>query len=128
MRKNVLLVEDDTVLGEVYCRVLQKAGLNVLHTSTSKAAINAAKKNPPDLVVLDIILGKENGFVFLKHLRREAKTMDVPVVIVTNLQTSEIGLKEELSTSLGVVGVYTKSQLSLKKLTEIAVSVLKQHD
>lgn len=119
MSQKVLLVEDDQALTEVYTRALKKAKFAVLSASSVSKALITASKHKPNVIVLDVILGQENGFQLLKKLRREPSTMDIPVVIVTNLLTSEVGMQQELRVSLGVVGVYTKSQLSLKKLVQI---------
>ncbi len=119
MSKTVLLVEDDTALSEVYTRALKQANLKVYVASDVEMAMRKAQKHKPDVMLLDIILGPQNGFQLLKRLRREPGTMDIPVIIVTNLLTSEVGMQQELRVSLGVVGIYTKSQLSLKKLVQI---------
>lgn len=119
MSKTVLLVEDDAALSEVYARALKQAKLKVYVASDVETAMTKAQRHQPDVMLLDIILGPQNGFQLLKRLRREPNTMDIPVIIITNLLTSEVGMQQELRVSLGVVGIYTKSQLSLKKLVQI---------
>lgn len=119
MSKTVLLVEDDAALTEVYVRALKRANLKVYAANNVETAMTKAQKHRPNVMLLDVILGPQNGFQLLKRLRREPNTMDIPVIIVTNLLTSEVGMQQELRVSLGVVGIYTKSQLSLKKLVQI---------
>lgn len=116
MSQTVLLVEDDRALVEVYVQALRQAGLKPIVAHNIEQAMQEALERQPKVVVLDIILGQQNGFQLLKRMRRERATMDIPVIIVTNLLTSEVGMQQELRVSLGVVGIYTKSQLSLKKL------------
>ena len=119
MPQKVLLVEDDKALSEVYTQALEQAGLKVRVATNVDDAMRMAQKHHPKVILLDIILGQQNGFQLLKRMRREPSTMDTPVIIVTNLLTTEVGMQQELRVSLGVVGIYTKSQLSLKKLVQI---------
>lgn len=67
-------------------------------------------------MILDIVLGDSNGFDLLKKLRRQDGAHTIPVLIVTGLNTDEIGLNKELCVSLNIIGIYTKSQFAITKL------------
>lgn len=119
MEKNVLLIEDDQLLAEVYQKSLASEGLNVFMADDTQTAMKLFDKNQIGIIVLDIVLGDTNGFELLKRLRRRAGSHIIPVVIVTGLNTDEVGLNKELCVSLNIIGIYTKSQFSVGKLVEV---------
>lgn len=119
MEKNVLLIEDDQLLAEVYQKSLASEGLNVFMADDTQTAMKLFDKNQIGIIVLDIVLGDTNGFELLKRLRRRAGSNMIPVVIVTGLNTDEVGLNKELCVSLNIIGIYTKSQFSVGKLVEV---------
>ena len=128
MKTSVLIVEDDKLLAEVYQKSLIAEGLDVLVAYDSKKALTIFANNSIGLVVLDIVLGDSNGFEFLKQFRKHAGTQRIPIVIVTGLNTDEVGLNKELSVSLNIIGIYTKSQFAVSKLVEVVKYGLKNNE
>lgn len=116
--KKVLIAEDDYLLAEVYQKCLLGAGIDAVIASDSNSAIKLFKTKRIDLVILDIVLGDGNGFDLLKKFRRQVGAKSIPVIIVTGLNTDEIGLNKELCVSLNIIGIYTKSQFAVSKLVE----------
>jgi DNA-binding response OmpR family regulator len=80
MADKVLIVEDDANLLETLKYNLHKEGYDVTTASDGEQAIKAARKEKPDLIILDIMLPKLNGFEVCRILRKE---MTVPVLILT---------------------------------------------
>ena len=76
----VLLIEDDRDLDEVLSFALRRAGFTPLVAYDSPTALSLLRRDPPDLVVLDINLGPWNGFDLLEELRTFSA---VPVIILT---------------------------------------------
>lgn len=87
----ILIVEDDTFLAGMY---VTKLGLEHFKTELAvdgKAGVDKAKKFKPDLILLDVLLPKMNGFDVLKELKRDPATEAIPVVLLTNLgQKSDV--------------------------------------
>jgi DNA-binding response OmpR family regulator len=82
---NVLIVDDDPDLVELVRRWLARAGHQVDHAATGPAALAALAADPlPDLVLLDVLLPRIDGFALLKRLRAEERTRRLPVVIVSS--------------------------------------------
>ncbi len=82
----VLLVEDDLALRETLAYTLQKEGYRVLATLDGAAAIELARRERPDLILLDIMLPGIDGFEVCRVLRRETNT---PIVMLT-ARTDEV--------------------------------------
>jgi DNA-binding response OmpR family regulator len=86
MDGKVLVVEDDKTLLETLEYNLEKQGYEVLTATDGLAALEKARENQPDLILLDVLLPKMDGFEVCRILRRE---MNVPILMLT-ARTEEI--------------------------------------
>lgn len=82
--KNLLLIEDDKHLAEMYAKKFQNSGFEVTITKNGPTGIEEARKNKYDVLVLDIMLPGISGIEVLELLRTDVKTAKIPVVIYTN--------------------------------------------
>ncbi|NCQ16217.1 response regulator [Candidatus Falkowbacteria bacterium] len=92
----ILLVEDDSFLLGMYATKFEMENFKVITAEDGEKAVRAALKELPDIILLDIILPKQNGFEVLRQLKADQSTANVPVILLTNLsQKDEIeqGLK-----------------------------------
>jgi len=119
MKKNVLVVEDDQLLAEVYRHVLQNDGFKVEIANDYQTALSKFKAKRISIVVLDIILGGKNGFEVLKAFRMQPGGREVPIVIITGMNTQDLDMDKELMVSLNILGVHTKSQFSIKEFSNL---------
>lgn len=76
----ILIAEDEPTVSDVVSRYLAREGFNVLQAWDGESAVELAREHPPDLVVLDLMLPKMDGFEVFRELRRHGP---VPVIIVT---------------------------------------------
>lgn len=83
--KVILLVDDDLTLREMYEERLKAEGFNIIQASNGEEAIKKAKDNKPNVILLDIMMPKINGFDVLKELKADADIKDVPVIVLTAL-------------------------------------------
>jgi DNA-binding response OmpR family regulator len=79
----VLLVEDDSSFRKAVSDVLSLEGYEVLQAPSGKAGIVAAQREMPDLVVLDLILPGMKGLEVCQHLKQDAATARIPIIILT---------------------------------------------
>jgi len=79
----VLVVDDDETVGDVVAAYLERAGMTVRRASDGIDALTAAAANPPDIVVLDLMLPGVDGLEVCRRLRRSAPAM--PIVMLTAL-------------------------------------------
>jgi len=84
-KKTILIVEDDKVLLELYEIKIKNAGFLVQKASNGEEALRLIKKKKPDLILLDILMPKMDGFSFLKNLKGNLKILDIPIIILSNL-------------------------------------------
>lgn len=80
MKINILIVEDEKEIREGVSEYLSEVGYNVISAEDGMQAIELFKNNKIDLVILDIMLPKANGFVVLNKIRQES---NVPVIMLT---------------------------------------------
>ena len=114
--KKILIIEDEKVLAEMYRDKFTRAGFEVILAFDSEEGIILAKKEKPDLIVLDILLPKENGITFLTWLRKEPEISSIPVVAFSNYddpetkrQAVKLGVKDYLiKTSYTPQGIVEK--------------------
>jgi DNA-binding response OmpR family regulator len=87
----ILLVEDNRAYAETLKSNLERDGYEVTVAATGVAGLDAAKRNTPDLIILDLMLPAMSGFTVLQRLRDEGHT--TPVLIMTALGTEEEKLR-----------------------------------
>ncbi len=86
MAHSILLVEDDSFISGMYQTKLTSLGYKVEVKEDGEAGWNHLQKDPlPDLLLLDIVLPKKDGFEILEALRAESRTKHLPVILLTNL-------------------------------------------
>ncbi|MAF13483.1 MAG: response regulator [Parcubacteria group bacterium] len=88
-KKNILLVEDDEFLAELYATKLDLEAYEVTLASDGEKGLKMIKENPPDLILLDIILPKMDGFEVLKATKADKNLKTIPVILLTNLSQKD---------------------------------------
>ena len=88
---SILLVEDNRAYAETLKSNLERDGYEVTVAATGVVGLEAAKRNTPDLIILDLMLPAMSGFTVLQRLRDEGHT--TPVLIMTALGTEEEKLR-----------------------------------
>ena len=86
MRK-VLVVDDLQSELERISLILQEAGIDVVKAHDGEEAIQKIEKEIPDLVILDVIMPRTNGFEVIRELRDNDKTKKLPIIICTQKNT-----------------------------------------
>lgn len=79
----ILVVDDSPTELYVYQRTLANAGYNVSIATNGEEGIELAKKEQPDLILMDVVMPVLNGFQATRQLKREEETSAIPVVMVT---------------------------------------------
>lgn len=84
-KKKILLVEDDSFLAGMYVSKLNLEDFEVKLADNGEEGLKLAKEDPPDLILLDILLPRMDGFEVLKRLKKDSQTKNIPIVLLTNL-------------------------------------------
>ena len=111
--KKVLIVEDDQLIFSILSREISEAGFQVSNAYDGEQAIIITKDTHPDLVLLDILLPRKNGFEVLEALKADPDVANIPVVILSNL-----GQPEDIKRGrdLGAVDYMVKVEFEPKQI------------
>lgn len=105
MAIDILIAEDEPSILESLDFILRRAGWTISAVTDGEAALEAIRRIRPRMVVLDVMLPKRSGFDVLKHIRANAETRSLPVLILTAKgQQQDRRIAEEL----GADGFVTK--------------------
>ena len=83
MKRRILVVEDNLPIRELLCDWLEAEGFEVLSAENLEQSFAAFKIQPPDAVLLDVQLGREDGLSLAKWIRQDPRLHDLPVIAVT---------------------------------------------
>lgn len=88
-KQKILIIEDEIATIKVLEGKFSAEGFEVFVAEDGNAGLAAAFTESPDLIILDIMMPKKDGFAVLKELRADSRGKDIPVVILTNLSDAE---------------------------------------
>ena len=111
--KKILFIEDESALQKTFSDLLSSEGYELVSALDGEIGLDKAKKEAPDLILLDLILPKINGFEVLKRLKDDEATKNIPVIVLTNLEGVE-DVNKVLE--LGVKTYLVKGQYSLEEV------------
>jgi len=119
--KTILIVEDDESISNMYQTKMKQLGLNILAAADGARGLEEAKKQKPDLIILDVILPQLDGFSILEELKKGKETAKIPVLMLTNLSTTE---DQEKANKLGANGYIVKANITPAELSETVKKIL----
>lgn len=119
----ILFVEDEPTLQKTLGDVLAKEGYEIKTASDGEAGLALAKEFKPDLMLLDLILPKKDGFAVLKELKADEELKYIPVIVLTNLEgTSDV----EKVLELGATTYLVKANYDLGEVVARVKQALKK--
>lgn len=92
-QKTILVVEDSQTSRKVISMVLKREGLKTIEATTGEEALELAKNNSPDLVLLDVMLPDMTGHDVLPEMRKMAHLSETPIIMLTGRKGSEDRMK-----------------------------------
>lgn len=113
--KTILIIEDESALQKTIGDALSQEGFRIFSALDGEVGLRLAAEKLPDMILLDLILPKVNGFEVLKSLKKQKETQDIPVVVLTNLESME-DIQKALD--LGATTYLVKSNYTLRELVE----------
>ncbi len=121
--KKILIIEDESILQKALRNILEEQSYEVVSALNGEAGLNMAISQIPDLVILDLILPKKEGFEVLEELKKNSKTKKIPVIILTNIEKIE---DMEKAFKLGATAYLIKTQYKLEELLKKVNGILNQ--
>lgn len=116
-RKQILLVEDDPLLVNLYKEKFENEGFGLLVAEDGEAGLELAldKKETVDIVILDLLLPKMSGIEILSELKKVPEYEKIPIIVLTNMSRQEENRK---ALELGAKEYLIKADLTPSQLVE----------
>lgn len=120
--QRILIVEDDAAINSMYQTKLKQEGYVPLTALDGASGLEMAKKEKPDMILLDVILPQIDGFSILEELKKGKETAKIPVIMLTNLSTTE---DREKASKLGATDYIVKASLTPTEVGNVIKKYLK---
>ncbi len=117
---NILLVEDDAFLANIYKTKFEMEGFKVSVSENGEEGLKDAKKKKPDIILLDILLPKMDGYTVLHNLKQDAELKNVPVILLTNLgQKDDVEKGLEMGAADYLIKAHFKPSETVAKVRKV---------
>lgn len=93
--KNILLIESDDFLADIYATKFRQEGFKVKRASDGEQGLKMLSREKPDCLLLDILLPKKDGFEVIKEARAKLEFKKMPIIVISNL-----GQKDDIDKAL----------------------------
>ncbi|HLD07960.1 MAG TPA: response regulator [Candidatus Peribacterales bacterium] len=124
--KNILIAEDEKMLSKALTIKLNAEGYGVTVAEDGKVALETVEKRSFDLILLDIIMPRMDGFTFLEFLRSAGTTFSlIPVLVLSNLGQPE---EKERAMTLGATEYLVKANAPFPKILETIQLILNRRN
>ena len=118
----ILVVDDSTTNVVLLEAILDEKGYKIETALNAKEAYSLIEKDTPDLILLDLLMPKISGFDFLEEIRKNEKTKNTPVIVVSALTDEE---NVEKIMGMGAID-FVKKPIDLQYLVERVESILQK--
>jgi len=114
-KKKILVIEDDMMLNKIYQTKLGSLGYFAYPAYDGEVALKKVREVKPNLILLDLMLPKKNGYEVLEELKHDIELARIPVIIMSNLgQEAEI----KRGMDLGAMDFLVKSNVKLETVVQ----------
>jgi two-component system, OmpR family, copper resistance phosphate regulon response regulator CusR len=118
-KKKILVIEDEKPMAHAMELKLTRAGFDVATAGNGEEGLTTLHDHPVDLILMDLIMPKRDGFSVLEELKRTGNS--VPVIVLSNLSQAE---DEHRAKALGATDFFIKSNTPLATIVERVQSIL----
>lgn len=128
MAKRILVVEDEAPIREMVCFVLEQNGFQPIEAEDYGTAVSRMAEPYPDLVLLDWMLPGGSGIQFIKHMKREVLTRDIPVMMLTargeeedRVRGLEVGADDYITKPFSPKELLARIKAVMRRISPMAV-------
>ena len=118
----ILVVDDDEDTLVVYDKTLSGAGYEVLMARNGKQSVEVAKKEKPDVIIMDIMMPEKDGIGAILKLKGNDSTRNIPIIVATSVEETDDRI---LAENLGIDG-YIVKRVNMDTLIDKIKKVLKK--
>lgn len=123
MKNKILIIEDEKILAEMYKEKFETEGFDVFLAFDSQEGLEVAKKEKPELILLDILLPSENGVSLLQKIKKDNNISKIPVIAFSNYDDQKT--KSE-AMKLGAIDYIIKANHTPQDIIEKIKNYLKK--
>jgi len=123
--KKILVIDDDQFFSKTLAAALPAGKYELINAEDGEIGLEKLKNEKPDLIILDLMMPKLDGTVFLKKMQESADLPKVPVLVSSNISSVK---KISDVMSMGAVGYVIKSDESLQSIVQDIERVLGEKD
>ncbi|MEK7488115.1 MAG: response regulator [Patescibacteria group bacterium] len=121
--EKIVFIEDETTLQKMLTVALTEVGYSVVAASDGEAGLAAVRTEKPNLVLLDLILPKMDGFTVLSEIKKDEAIAHTPVIVLTNLESAE---DVEKVVALGATTYLVKANYDLPDIVAKVKEILEK--
>lgn len=115
MAKKILLVEDEELIQKLLQRRLGAEGFEVMSAKDGQEGLAAMRQTRPDVVLLDIVMPRKNGFQVLEEMQKDENLRNIPAIIISN---SGQPVELDRAKQLGAKDWLIKTEFDPQEVTE----------
>jgi CheY-like chemotaxis protein len=118
MKKKLLWLEDDALLGVVLSKALEATEFELIHVRDGREAIETLKEIVPDVIMVDLLVpGEMDGFGVLKAISEDARLKNIPRIVLSNLSNqADIDKARHLGAGIFIVKATSSLDLIIDQL------------
>ncbi len=120
--KKLLIVEDEPLLRDMYTERLSKLDIEIFLAENSREGFVIAKKEKPDLILLDMLLQEGDGIEMMEKLRKEENIKDTKILAFSNFNEPKM---KEKAMALGAIDYLLKTDYTPNQISNIIQNILK---
>jgi two-component system cell cycle response regulator len=123
--KRILIAEDDPMISEIYQKKFSEGGFEVAAATSGDLVLSMAKKDIPDVILLDLMMPKMDGFQIIENIRKGNFDPNIKIIVSSNLSQNE---DRERALNLGANGFVSKSDFTPGNLVKEVSRLLGQFE
>lgn len=120
-KKKILIIEDDEHVSKVYEMKFSKEGYSTIFIVNGEEAVEKITSEKPNLIILDLMVPKKDGFVILEEIKKNPSTASIPVLVLSNLGGK---VDQDRALALGANEYMVKVNYSMQEVIDRAKSYL----
>jgi CheY-like chemotaxis protein len=122
--KMVLVVDDEPDIREFLATALNDGGFRVVTAGNGNEALEAVKRQKPDLISLDLVMPQKSGVRFYRDLIKNREWSEIPIIIVTGHARDGIGQADLMELTIEGPGVYLEKPVDARSYLKAVRQVL----
>ena len=120
-KDKILIVEDEPFLLDMYKMKFKQGGFEVISATDGEEGIRISRRENPNIILLDIMMPKIDGFEVLENLKKSSLTKSIPVLIFSNFSQKE---QKEKGIALGAADYFVKTNYTPAQVLEKVKNIL----